>query len=305
MARRTRPVSSSARWLGGALVAVLAIATIVLATAALAHVRSTTTGTAAPVPTFAAESSATPTASTPAPSPSTPSGTPTESLPPRSEERFLTAGSGTLWRATAGECGVVEPLVERSDDGGATWEDVTPRYRGIGEVIALDAFAGTEAEMIARMGPDCETQALRTFTQGEFWEPYPEVLAAARYPDPADRSTVTLGDGQTVAAPCADPRSFRSIGATVALVCDGQASTLSADATWQPAPATDVRAVTVDATGRVLTASTSDGCPGTTISSGPDVVACDPQATATPLTLVVLGDEVAVWSGEALSRVTL
>jgi hypothetical protein len=304
MAKRNRPVSTSARWLGGALVAVLAIATIVLAAAALAHVRMTTTGTAAPVPTFGAESSAAPTASSPAPS-STPSDAPPDSLPPRSEERFLTAGSGNIWRATAGECGVVEPLVERSDDGGATWTDVTPRYRGIGEVIALDAFAGTEAEMIARMGPDCETQALRTFTQGEFWEPYPEVLAAARYPDPADRSIINLGDGQTTTAPCADPRSFRSLGTTIALVCDGQASTLSVDGTWQPAPATSARAVTIDGSGQVVTASASEDCAGTAISSGPDAAVCDPAATATPLTLVVLDAEIVVWSGDVLSRVTL
>src|SRR3546814_11031113 len=91
-----------------------------------------------------------------------------------------------MWRGIAGECGAAAPLIERSGDGGQSWEDVTPGYRGIGQVISLDSFAGTEAETVARMGAGCETQALRTFTQGEFWEPYPEVLAASRYADPAE-----------------------------------------------------------------------------------------------------------------------
>src|SRR5690606_7419317 len=110
----------------------------------------------------------------------------------RSEERFLVVGDGVLWRGIAGACGSAEPLLERSTDGAATWIDVTPEYLGIGQLSALNTFAGDQSEIVASMGETCDVQALRTFTQGQFWEPYPEVLAVSRYLEPTDATTVML-----------------------------------------------------------------------------------------------------------------
>ena len=122
-----------------------------------------------------------------------------------------TVGSGALWRGTAGACGGAAPTLERSRDGGDTWNDVTPRYLGIGQLLSVEAFAGSEAQIVARMGDDCELQALRTFTQGRFWESHPEALAASTYVDPADPTKVVIADAD-VTAPCATPWGARTDG---------------------------------------------------------------------------------------------
>ncbi len=299
MARRPRTVSTSARWVAVVLVVALAGLTLFLAFLAIERtrgVRAEARPASAPSFTFGKPSM-------------TPSPTPTQHAGityPRAEERFLTVGSGAMWRATAGECGSVAPVVERSTDGGESWENVTPLYRGIGEVLSLDAFAGTEAEMIARMGSACEIQALRTFTQGEFWEPYPDVLSASRYVDPANTSTVQSPDG-TVSAPCADPRSFRAARATIALVCDGQAQVLR-DGAWVPigAPSTVGLAATADA---VVTVSVQEGCDGAAVSrlSGADLatesLGCIPGVDPTqPLAVAIDEDSIILWSADALHR---
>ncbi len=183
--------------------------------------------------------------------------------PPGAAERFLSAGPGALWRATAGRCGETEPLLERSTDDGATWQDVTPRYLGIGQILSLDAFADTEAQMVALMGPGCELQALRTFTQGRFWEPYPDVLAASTYVDPADPATVVIA-GAAASAPCPEPWGVRAASGTVGLICDGTAYE-RVDGTWMPV-AEGALAITADGAGVTAAAIRAD-CTGVWIAS--------------------------------------
>ncbi len=152
--------SDSARWLAIALTGVLAVGVGVLAIAAHQHANPDLSDLAAePAPTFdLGVETAEP----------TPEATQTAEAIARSEERFFAIGDGAWWRATAGSCGTAEPLIERSTDAGATWIDVTPRYRNIGQIASLDPLAGTEAEMVSSMGEACETQALRTYTQGTY-----------------------------------------------------------------------------------------------------------------------------------------
>lgn len=299
MARRP-DASTSARWLAGVVVAVLAIATIVLAVVALDHVRATTpVDTPAPAPTFTfgAQSSPTP----------TPTPTPAVSYP-RAAERYLSVGSGGMWRGVAGACGGDAPLIERSADGGRTWQDVTPNYLGIAHVASLASFAGTEAETIAAVGASCEAQALRTFTRGRFWEPYPDVLAASRFLDPADPARVVVPGG-ALDAPCADPRSFRAAGEIVALVCDGTPYVLGDGDAWTPLPATG--AVALDVAGdQVLLATVSDECRGVQVSAHAgdgfaDAVTrgCVEADAAAPLALTRDGDGVLVWAGDVVTRV--
>lgn len=301
MARRPPGPRTSARWLGGALVAVLAVAAIVLAVIAVNRVRGPQVSAQPdPAPTFSFGAAPT---SSPTP---TPSSTPAPTYP-RAEERFLSVGSGGMWRGIAGECGGAPPLIERSVDGGETWEDVTPNYRGIGQVLSLDSFAGTEAEAITRVGAACETQALRTFTQGEFWEPYPEVLATSRYLDPATPSTLLAPQG-SVATPCADPRSVRASGNTVALICDGTGFVLRG-AEWLSLPTPGVAAMSVSR-GDALVAARSAACEGLEISvlsvdafSEVRPLGCVAVDPAAPVAVASTGDGALVWSGDTLLRV--
>ncbi|MGP3535779.1 hypothetical protein ACTU3I_13355 [Microbacterium sp. RD1] len=216
-------------------------------------------------------------------------------------------GPGAMWRAVAGECGSVAPLMERSTDGGQTWREVTPRYLGIGQVITLDAFAGTEAESVARMGAGCETQALRTFTQGRFWEPYPEVLAASRYLDPATPATVITPDGP-LAAPCDDPRSARAAGSTLALVCAGTPFVLGGDRQWVQLPVPDAAALSIVGD-RILVAARAAGCDGLAVTalSGSGFadaasLGCAPADPAAPVAVAAFDDGAVVWSGDAVTR---
>lgn len=307
MARRPRTtLSTPAKWLAGVLVAVLAIATVVLVVLAIERTRPVAPDESPePVPSFSFAATA---SATPAPSP-TVSATPAaaEATVAPAAGRFLSVGSGAMWRATDGGCGELAPVIERSVDGGITWSDVTPAYRDIAGLTSLDSFAGTQAEIVASMGAACETQALRTFTQGEFWAPYPEVLAASRYLDPADGVTAVTPQGRFT-APCAAPSSLRAQGEIVAVLCDGAVSTL-ADATWTLLPATDVVALAA-ANGELLTASLSPGCEGVALTrwSGADLsssapLGCAPAIDpAAPLAIAADGDAVVLWSADTLTR---
>lgn len=289
---------TGAGWIAVAGVAALTVVVVVLATLALERSRGESVARPNPVPSFTL--GVTTPSSTPSPAQPSPA-TPTS----RADERFLTAGSEVWWRSAAGDCGVVEPLIERSDDRGATWADVTPRYLGIGQVAGLNAFTSVDAEMVATVGPECEVQALRTYTRGEFWEPYPEVLAGSRYVNAADTSVVILGE-ESVAAPCTSPTGLRTSGAAAALICDGVAW-VRAGTDWVPLAPTGVIALAFAGTD-VLIAHPDDACEGITVSriagveaSVVQLVGCAVGADpAAPAALTPSGADLLIWTGNEI-----
>jgi hypothetical protein len=192
----------------------------------------------------------------------------------------------------------VEPTLERSTDGGESWVDVTPRYLGIGQLLAVDAFAGSEAEIVALMGDDCEVQALRTFTQGRFWESYEDVLAASTYVDPDDAATVVTPDGD-VAAPCAAAWGVRAAGSVTGLICDGTAYALT-DGEWQPS-ATAATGLAV-ADGALVTATSIADCAGLSITSSTAVCA-ESASPAGPVAIAVSANALLVWSADTWSTI--
>ncbi|WP_236968050.1 hypothetical protein [Microbacterium aurantiacum] len=289
--------SGSARWLAIALTGVLAVGVGVLAVAAYQHANPDLSDLAAePAPTFdLGVETAEP----------TPEVTQTAEAIARSEERFFAIGEGAWWRATAGSCGTTEPLLERSTDAGASWTDVTPRYRNIGQIASLDPLAGTEAEMVSSMGEACETQALRTYTQGTYWDSYPDVLPAIRYIDPLDPAVVHIGGGQTTDAPCANPVGLRASGDVVALICDGTPHRWI-DGSWQPVEVAGATALAATPPS-LLVAHTDAACPGLAITEVADttaLVGCLPEADpAAPLAITRDGEAIRAWSGDAVSEV--
>ena len=172
------------RWIAIAGIAVLVTAVVVLAWAALQHANPESgSGEAEPVPTFTLGVQT-----------QTPTPTPTASGVALEQTRFLSIGSEAWWRATAGSCSGPAPVVERSSDHGATWIDVTPAYLGIAQVQTLEAFSARDAQLVAAMA-GCAPHALRTYTRGEFWDSYPDVLAASRHIDPQDPGSVHFPAG--------------------------------------------------------------------------------------------------------------
>lgn len=294
---RSTSTTPIARWLAVALTGVLAIGAAALAVAAYQHANpDLSNGTAAPAPTFElGVETATP----------TPTETEGAAIVDRSTERFFAIGDGAWWRATAGACGTAEPLLERSTDGGTSWIDVTPRYRTIGQIASLDPLDGTEAEIVASMGASCETQALRTYTQGNFWDSYPEFLPAIRYIEPLDATVVHIGGGQTVEAPCASPSGLRANGDIVALICDGTVERW-ADGAWQPSEIAGAVALAA-APPSLLVAHTDPACAGvavTEIADATTLVGCAPDADPSqPLAIARDETTIRVWSGDTVSEV--
>ncbi|MFE5407265.1 hypothetical protein [Microbacterium sp. NPDC056569] len=287
----------TARWLAIAGTAVLVVAVAVLVGAALQHGNpQAADGEAQPVPTFTLGAQA-----------QTPTPTPTEVDVALEQTRFLAIGSEVWWRATAGSCAGPAPLVERSYDEGATWTDVTPAYLGIAQVQTLEAFSGRDAELVAGMA-GCEPHALRTYTRGEFWDSYPEVLAASRYVDPRDPGSVHLPSGP-VPAPCPAAHGLHAAGDMIALVCAGRAWSWSGDEWLELAPE-GVLAVSID-DADALVAHRSADCAGVAVSrvpaESPDsaaIVGCaEGTDAATAVAIDSAGDEIVVWAGDALISV--
>ncbi|WP_065570916.1 hypothetical protein [Microbacterium oleivorans] len=287
MARR----SPARRGVPSAVVAILVVALTVavgaLVVLALDRGRGTDTDAVAkPAPSIGLDPS-------PTPSPTASAATPDE---PGAAERFLAVGAGAMWRATAGACGDDAPTVERSDDDGDTWTDVTPAYRGIAQVRDLTPFAETEADLVADMGPDCETQALRTFTKGRFWSPYEDLLPQSTY---LDGATVVI-DGTRIDAPCERPWGLRASGDTTAFICDGAAYAITQGTTTEVGngvTALDVR------DGQIVGALVRPDCNGLQVAPlTPDAapLGCLNADADGPVALAVTADSIRVWAGDDL-----
>lgn len=277
-----------------AIVLVAALAVVVAVLSVLALQRSGRVAESAspnPVPTFTlgVEQSATP--------------TPTPVATPEAE-RFLSAAAGALWRSTAGSCDGDEPLVERSIDDGVTWTDVTPRYRGLARVFSLTAFADTEAQMVAAVAA-CEVQALRTYTQGTYWESYPDVLAASTY---LSAGTIVTPAGP-VPPPCAAPSGLRSSDQALTLLCDRVAWIQLPGAEWSALPATGAVAVAVEGSDVLVAYGGAEECAGLalTLYRAGDAAAAQPIGcaevpdAASPTAIAITVDRVLVWSGDTFA----
>ena len=299
MARRSH--SRPTAWISAVVVVALAVVVGVLVIIAIDRARPALTNESlAPIPTFS-----------PAEPQSSPSPSPAPTLTPiaRADERFLTASSeGVIWRGIAGSCADgADPLIERSTDGGGTWNDVTPLYRGVAQITRLDAFAGTQAQAVALLDGDCSIDGLRTFTQGRFWESYDEVLATSSFIQGDDPARVVSPD-RVIGAPCDSARGLRGAGTTLALVCDGEAFRLAGDS-WQQLDVDGAVAVTVNDSSFIVAHLTPD-CAGLALTRVSDasnfVVACveglDPDA---PTTIEVSGESVLVWSGSSFTELPL
>ena len=297
MVRRRAVSSTTGRWLLSVLLVVLVIGTIVLTLLALDHVSTRTLDRdVAPAPTFSQ------------PAAQTPSPTPTETSASaasydRSQERFLAVSAGVWWRGTAGECGVSDPLLERSADSGETWIDFTPHYLEIGQLVALHPFADGQAQIVALMGEACEVQALRTFTQGQFWESYPEVLAGLRYVDPTEASNIVTPDSRLV-APCHDTRSLHAAGALMVTVCDGTAYVLGENDEWVALPLSHVSSANVR-DDEIVVSHDSEQCNGVAITrfamtdyDMPQDEGCaDDVDPSDPIAIADSGEGSLIWSG--------
>ncbi len=136
---------------------------------------------ASPAPTFTFERGMPTASATPTPTPTTPVAVADAS------ERFLALDGDTLWRATAGACDGEAPVVELSTDGGESWSDATPTRVDAVQVLGVATFGEGDGEVIAAVGSDCEPAALRSYSAGADWDAYADVLTAATFLSPSGR----------------------------------------------------------------------------------------------------------------------
>lgn len=305
-----RPTAARA-WTGAAIVAVLAVIVAILALLAMQRVAAPPAG--GPSSAVGVVPSDGPSEPTEEPTASAlPTPIASASAPPpvsRADERYLAAGAeGVIWRGIAGSCEQeIPPVLERSTDDGATWVDVTPEYRGITQLVSVDDFAQDQADLVATVldddseGDACDVRALRTFSDGAFWADYDDVLARSSFPAPDEAATVVTPAG-AVQAPCSQPRSVRSGGGRLALVCDGRALEWDGGE-WRDTgvPAAVAVALSEDA---VFVAHAQAGCDGVQVSAvtGGHVLplVCQPGADArSPLAMDVT-TAIRMWAGDEM-----
>ncbi|GAA3763337.1 hypothetical protein GCM10022240_14670 [Microbacterium kribbense] len=286
-----------------AIVGLIVLAVLVVLLSAFALLRDDTPDNPAPGGPGGPVGTPTTPSATPAPTP-----TPTVTPAARADQRFIIATTDALWRATAGSCGTVEPLVQRSIDSGKTWKDITPRYRGIAQVASLDPLGKDGAEMVAALGADCTPTGLRSFTAGKYWEPNSKSLDPARYLALDDAAKI-VSPGDDFAAPCPDARGLRAAGSVITVLCDGDAYVRSGD-TWTKLDAPGAVALGISGTDIVVAQSGVTGCDGVAIAlfSGSDgtgtSIGCASRASTTgPVAIAASTSATYVWSGDAVTRV--
>ena len=215
-------------------------------------------------PSSASASAQTSSASPDASTDPTPSGRPIESVPV--ERLLLAISSTTAWRATVGDCNTPGEI-ERSADGGASWERVA--RTGSAPIVRLGAEPSGELFTIGGTRGSCSVRYMAYANDGT-------VTASATsavnlwFPSPNDRDEIN-GPGGTRATPCSGHViGLAPFNLTRALVvCDnGDAmSSRNSGRTWRPvAHVPNTLAVTAGS-GRYWVAGVGKDCDGVTVQS--------------------------------------
>ncbi|TQL53253.1 hypothetical protein [Subtercola boreus] len=151
------------------------------------------TFTLTPVPSASSTPTPSATAGTPTNTPTaTPAPTPSASASPSASPSAPTSAATLMgmadsqvgYRATAGTCTgddtSLDSVIELTTDGGATWTNINPtdlRIRAVEKLVVVDA---SHVDLLARYGDACTESAVTTYTEGEFWQAYPDRTAALK-----------------------------------------------------------------------------------------------------------------------------
>jgi hypothetical protein len=265
----SRSGGATARTWWFVVLAVLVVADVALIAAAVASTRPGEQREAGPIPTFS--SGPTTEAPTPTPEPTT---APSSTQP----AGFLSAVSATeAWRASPGSCTDDPALVERSTDGGATWQPMELAF-DLRTVVALEA-GPEKVSVLGGVGDDCERQFWSSFTAGEFWEQYPDQASSVAFAD-VDSSTVSLA-GASSPSPCASPVRVSTEGSTSLVACEGTFSVKTGTADWAAVAVPGLLDVTTVANQYIAAVSGVSTCEGVAVQS----VAVPAASSSTPTTI--------------------
>lgn len=244
----------------------------------------------------------------PAPQPETPEPSPPTPLqPPTLASRQIVAVEpGIAWRATLASCGHGGAVIERTLDGGTSWQTTAAE---IASVVRLRA-AGSTSAFVVGAGADCATALESTFDGGESWSRADTSLSTAWYLAPTDRSFVSgpRGDGPV---PCGTGAvDLAALDAQRgAILCQDGSLSVSVDGGGSWSSSVSVaggRAVAQSGSGYVV--ATFEGqCDQLSLymvgaggEADVEPFACVPTRPAAEVAVAVLDSAVWVWSGADL-----
>lgn len=239
-----------------------------------------------------------------------PSAAPTPAAPvPAASGRFLDAvDSSVAARATAGSCAGARPTIETTADGGATWSALQlPASDDVRQILSVDLVDADQIDLVVLVGAECDPSVLTSFTAGEYWQQYPERLAAATYLDGETPAKIIVA-GTALAPPCEAPLELSSSTTGLAVRCaDITAASTGATGSWRAVTPLALFALTSSNDSPiVLGGVTAAGCDGLVITSFPldgtdsdgTSLGCAPVGADLSSTAVALGvGAVWVWSG--------
>ena len=228
--------------------------------------------------------------------------------------------SNTAWRADIGDCPVSDAVIERSSNGGQSWNGFDLGTQGglSGPLTLLAGADSSSAHTIALDKDTCAPTWVGTTTEGSQWAAYPDRLGDDWYVDPTDPSIVR-GPGGTASAPCelAVSVAGTDTSSAAALCSDGAiVRTNDAGATWQSSTPFDggVLALGSGSNGYLFAATSTDpSCIGLVVGYLPQQA----STTASRLSrcaetgnisreVAISGNQQAIWlwSGSSVRRST-
>lgn len=228
--------------------------------------------------------------------------------PARLASRQLVAVDGNVaWRSTLASCGQGTAIVERTVNGGESWEPVDLE---LNSVVRLRATEESSAFAVGA-GVDCATALVTTSDGGQAWTRADASLSSAWYLAPTDRSIVHGPRGE---APVPCPTGAIDLAASDvqqgAVLCQDGSFAVSSDGgqNWS---------VTVSIAGARALTQVDDGFAVATFEgtceslslygltndgqAQTDPFACAPSSPSGDIAVSAVGDQVWVWSGADLS----
>ncbi|MEL4320070.1 hypothetical protein WJX64_13725 [Leifsonia sp. YIM 134122] len=297
---RSRPL-----WIVG--IAALALVVIVLVYLALTQNRNAPDGAAVSTPaSLVPVDRATPTVE--------PSAEPVAVVTPPA--RIMAAVDGErAYRAGVGSCPGDQPIVQATDDGGASWSDFTVTVEpAAASVRTILPGSGDYVALVSADAASCTPLFARSYVAGEEWEAADEVDTTWHLSQDA---TSVVAPGGAASQPCDQPVQVAATSDTAAAVLCASSTvmtTTDAGGSWsEPLSVTGAAAVAPGGDGYLIVISRQNGCDGAQVSSTPvegGTEATQPstcvESGAAPQDNAVAqgGDTIWLWSGDAFARST-
>ncbi|PYF95937.1 hypothetical protein SAMN05216184_1242 [Georgenia satyanarayanai] len=211
------------------------------------------------------------------------------------ERLIVNADATTAWRVEKGQCEDSAAL-ERTTDGGATWEALSVDLAPVSRLRVL----GPQTLFAIGGGDDCDPTYVSSSSGGSSWLTNDQYLEGSWYIAPSDRSIMATPAGQ-LSAPCEPVELAALDAASAAVLCTDGTLALTADggASWEnEVPDISAAAIGVADDGYVLAGSheaCEDGIAVAALETDGDALEEPSCAPAEAGSLAVSGVADTVW----------